>query len=155
AASRPMTAGASCPSNLWSQATSPHREAMAHQLSANPRLRGRDRMGAMTSLVLFSAGQDSTVCLAWALGRFARVETIGFAYGQRHSVEMAQLPVVRAKLAETFPAWASRLGEDHVLELATLSAISDTALTRQAEFQMTAAGLPNTFVPGRTLLFFT
>jgi len=112
-------------------------------------------MGAMTSLVLFSAGQDSTVCLAWALEHFARVETIGFAYGQRHSVEMAQRPVVRAKLAEGFPAWASRLGEDHVLELATLSAMSDTALTRQAEFQITAAGLPNTFVPGRNLLFFT
>jgi len=122
---------------------------------AEPRLRGKDPMGAMTSLVLFSAGQDSTVCLAWALERFARVETIGFAYGQRHSVEMAQRPLVRAKLAEAFPAWAARLGEDHVLELATLSAISDTALTRQAEFQMTATGLPNTFVPGRNLLFFT
>src|SRR5262245_16140140 len=117
----------------------------AHAFSAEPRGRGRDPMGAMTSLVLFSAGQDSTVCLAWALQRFARVETIGFAYGQRHSVEMAQRPLVRAKLAEAFPAWASRLGEDHVLELATLSAISDTALTRQAEFRMTAAGLPNTF----------
>ena len=112
-------------------------------------------MVAVTSLVLFSAGQDSTVCLAWALEHFARVETIGFAYGQRHSVEMTQRPVVRAKMAAAFPTWASRLGDDHVLELATLSAISDTALTRQAEFQMTAAGLPNTFVPGRNLLFFT
>jgi len=112
-------------------------------------------MGETASLVLFSGGQDSTVCLAWALERFARVETVGFAYGQRHAVKLGQRPLVRAKLTETFPAWASRLGEDHVLELAALGAISDTALTREAEFQMTAAGLPNTFVPGRNLLFFT
>jgi len=112
-------------------------------------------MREMASLVLFSGGQDSTVCLAWALERFARVETVGFAYGQRHAVELAQRPLVRAKLTESFPAWAARLGEDHVLVLATLGAISDTALTRAAEFQMTAAGLPNTFVPGRNLLFFT
>src|SRR6516162_3908846 len=117
---RPMTAWASCPS-------------LADEFSADPRPRGRDPMGAMTSLVLFSAGQDSTVCLAWALEHFARVETIGFAYGQRHSVEMTQRPVVRAKMAAAFPTWASRLGDDHVLELATLSAISDTALTRRSE----------------------
>jgi 7-cyano-7-deazaguanine synthase len=106
-------------------------------------------------LVLFSGGQDSTVCLAWALQRFARVETVGFAYGQRHEVEMAQRPVIRERLAAAFPAWATKLGEDHVLELATLGAISDTALTRDAAFEMSAAGLPNTFVPGRNLLFFT
>jgi 7-cyano-7-deazaguanine synthase len=108
-----------------------------------------------SALVLFSGGQDSTVCLAWALERYARVETIGFAYGQRHAVEMGQRPVVRARLVEAFPAWGARLGDDHVLELATLGAISETALTRDAAFQMTAAGLPNTFVPGRNLLFLT
>jgi 7-cyano-7-deazaguanine synthase len=95
------------------------------------------------------------VCLAWALDRYERVETIGFAYGQRHAVELAQRPVILAELARQFPAWSARLGDDHVLELATLAEISDTALTREANFAMTAAGLPNTFVPGRNLLFFT
>jgi 7-cyano-7-deazaguanine synthase len=112
-------------------------------------------MAQATALVLFSGGQDSTVCLAWALDRYERVETIGFAYGQRHAVELAQRPVILAELARQFPAWATRLGADHVLELATLAEISDTALTREANFAMTAAGLPNTFVPGRNLLFFT
>jgi 7-cyano-7-deazaguanine synthase len=107
------------------------------------------------ALVLFSGGQDSTVCLAWALERYARVETIGFAYGQRHRVELEQRPLIRAELALRFPAWGARLADDHVLELATLGAISDTALTREAEFAMSAAGLPNTFVPGRNLLFLT
>src|SRR5882672_10062474 len=100
-----------------------------------------------TALVLFSGGQDSTVCLAWALGRFARVETAGFACGQRHAVELAQRPRIRSRLTAASPDWAPRLGADHVLALATLRAISDSALTRGAEFQMTAAGLPNTFVP--------
>jgi len=112
-------------------------------------------MGETTALVLFSGGQDSTVCLAWALDRYERVETIGFAYGQRHEIELVQRPVVREAIATMFPPWAARLGEDHVLELATLGQISDTALTREAQFEMTAAGLPNTFVPGRNLLFFT
>ncbi|HJU32186.1 MAG TPA: 7-cyano-7-deazaguanine synthase QueC [Hyphomicrobiaceae bacterium] len=112
-------------------------------------------MAEGSALVLFSGGQDSTVCLAWALARYAHVETIGFAYGQRHAVEMAQRPVIRTRLIEAFPAWAERLGPDHVLELATLGTISETALTRDAEFRMTAAGLPNTFVPGRNLLFLT
>ena len=107
------------------------------------------------ALVLFSGGQDSTVCLAWALERYARVETIGFAYGQRHEVELAQRPVILAELKRTFPKWGSWLGEDYVLELPTLGRISETALTREAAFAMTAAGLPNTFVPGRNLLFFT
>jgi 7-cyano-7-deazaguanine synthase len=107
------------------------------------------------ALVLFSGGQDSTVCLAWALDRYAHVETVGFAYGQRHSVELAQRPAIRAKIAARFPQWAPRLGTDHGLELSTLGQISDTALTREVEFEMTAAGLPNTFVPGRNLLFFT
>jgi 7-cyano-7-deazaguanine synthase len=108
-----------------------------------------------SALVLFSGGQDSTVCLAWALGRYARVETVGFAYGQRHAVELNQRGVVRDALAAGWPAWGARLGQDHMLELATLGQISDTALTREARFEMTAAGLPNTFVPGRNLLFFT
>ena len=112
-------------------------------------------MGETTALVLFSGGQDSTVCLAWALDRYERVETIGFAYGQRHEIELVQRPVVREAIATMFPPWGPRLGEDHVLELATLGQISDTALTREAQFEMTAAGLPNTFVPGRNLLFFT
>jgi 7-cyano-7-deazaguanine synthase len=112
-------------------------------------------MSQAACLVLFSGGQDSTVCLAWALERYERVETVGFAYGQRHGVEMAQRPLIREQIAAAFPAWAARLGEDHVLELATLGAISDTALTREAEFQIGAAGLPNTFVPGCNLLFFT
>ena len=107
------------------------------------------------ALVLFSGGQDSTVCLAWALNRYARVETVGFAYGQRHAVELTQRPVVRTEIAARFPQWASRLGDDHLLELSTLGQISDTALTRDVQFEMTAAGLPNTFVPGRNLLFFT
>jgi len=112
-------------------------------------------MAKGSALVLFSGGQDSTVCLAWALQRYASVETVGFAYGQRHAVEMAQRPLIRSGIAAAFPSWAPRLGEDHVLELATLGAISDTALTRDAEFQIGAAGLPNTFVPGRNLLFLT
>jgi 7-cyano-7-deazaguanine synthase len=112
-------------------------------------------MGDTAALVLFSGGQDSTVCLAWALERYAHVETIGFAYGQRHAVELAQRPVIRTGMARVFPQWGGKLGDDHVLELATLAVISETALTREAEFQMTAAGLPNSFVPGRNLLFFT
>ena len=108
-----------------------------------------------SALVLFSGGQDSTVCLAWALARYARVETIGFDYGQRHAVELTQRPIIRAELARSFPDWASRLGEDHLLDLTTLGQISDTALTRDTQFAMTEAGLPNTFVPGRNLVFLT
>ena len=108
-----------------------------------------------SALVLFSGGQDSTVCLAWALERYDHVETVGFAYGQRHAIELEQRPPIRAGLLRVLPQWAAKLGDDHVLELATLGAISETALTRDAAFAMTAAGLPNTFVPGRNLLFFT
>jgi len=107
------------------------------------------------ALVLFSGGQDSTVCLAWALDRYPRVETIGYAYGQRHEIELAQRPAIRKALGDINPSWKDRLGEDHVLELGTLGQISETSLTRDAAFEMTAAGLPNTFVPGRNLLFFT
>jgi 7-cyano-7-deazaguanine synthase len=112
-------------------------------------------MAENSALVLFSGGQDSTACLAWALDRYARVETIGFAYGQRHAVELTQRPIVLREITAKFPAWAGRLGDDHLLDLATLGQISDTALTRDAAFAMTAAGLPNTFVPGRNLLFCT
>jgi len=107
------------------------------------------------ALVLFSGGQDSTTCLAHALDRFEHVETLGFDYGQRHHVELqARLNVLR-ELRERFPQWADRLGDDHVLDLAVLGAVSDTSLTRDMAFRMEASGLPNTFVPGRNLLFLT
>lgn len=105
------------------------------------------------ALVLFSGGQDSTVCLAWALQRYARVETIGFDYGQRHAVELACRPRVLQALRDTFPAWAGRLGDDHVLDLGLLGRISDTALTRERAITLQADGLPDTFVPGRNLIF--
>ena len=109
----------------------------------------------MPALVLFSGGQDSTTCLAWALARYDRVETIGFAYGQRHEVELIARNNVLAGLRASFPEWGAKLGEDRVLDLAEFGAISDTALTREAAIEMTAAGLPSTFVPGRNLVFFT
>jgi 7-cyano-7-deazaguanine synthase len=106
------------------------------------------------ALVLFSGGQDSTTCLAWALERYAHVETIGFAYGQRHAIELnCRLPVL-AELRHAFPKWAPKLGSDHLIDLAVLGQISDTALTSEREIEMNDAGLPNTFVPGRNLLFF-
>ncbi len=111
--------------------------------------------GGDRALVLFSGGQDSTVCLAWALERFALVETIGFDYGQRHGVEMQCRDDVRAAIADDYPAWRGRLGEDHVIDLTVLGAISETALTRVQEIAMAEDGLPNTFVPGRNLIFFT
>jgi 7-cyano-7-deazaguanine synthase len=107
-----------------------------------------------TALVLFSGGQDSTVCLAWALQRFTHVETIGFAYGQRHAVELAVRPRIRARLAELRPDWGARLGEDHQVQLDALAAISDTALTRDVAIEVAESGLPTTFVPGRNLIFF-
>jgi 7-cyano-7-deazaguanine synthase len=112
-------------------------------------------MAEGSALVLFSGGQDSTVCLAWALDRYARVETVGFAYGQRHAIELDQRPVLLTEIAARFPAWAPRLADDHVLQLSTLGQISESSLTRDVAFEMSAAGLPNTFVPGRNLLFFT
>ena len=107
------------------------------------------------ALVLFSGGQDSTTCLAWALERYAHVETVGFDYGQRHAVELVQRAPIRAALAAADPRWGARLGPDHVLDLAVLGAISDTAMTRDVAITSDAAGLPNTFVPGRNLLFLT
>ena len=107
------------------------------------------------ALVLFSGGQDSTVCLAWALRQFGRVETVGFDYGQRHAIEMVVRPLVRARIAALDAGWSARLGEDHVLPLDALGAISDTALTRETEIALSESGLPNTFVPGRNLVFLT
>jgi 7-cyano-7-deazaguanine synthase len=107
-----------------------------------------------TALVLFSGGQDSTVCLAWALERFARVETIGFDYGQRHAIELAVRPQIRERLKALRGPWAARLGDDHLIKLDALAAISDTALTRDIAIEMADSGLPTTFVPGRNLIFF-
>ena len=110
-------------------------------------------MAEVSALVLFSGGQDSTVCLAWALDRYARVETIGFDYGQRHRVELDQRAVVRDRLIRNAPALAPRLGDDHVLRLDALGAISETAMTRNMTIETLANGLPSTFVPARNLLF--
>lgn len=107
------------------------------------------------ALVLFSGGQDSTTCLAWALDRYQYVETIGFDYGQRHAIELECRQPVLERLREQFPAWASKLGDDHMLDLSILGQISDTALTAGKAIEMQNNGLPNTFVPGRNLLFFT
>ena len=108
-----------------------------------------------SALVLFSGGQDSTTCLAHALQRYARVETIAFDYRQRHSVELDARLVVLQEIRQQFPQWAPKLGEDHLLDLAVLGAVSETSLTRQTAFHMESTGLPNTFVPGRNLLFLT
>ena len=107
------------------------------------------------ALVLFSGGQDSTTCLALALSRYDRVETIAFDYGQRHAVELQARLRVLAEIRSQFPQWAPRLGEDHLLDLAVLGQVSETSLTRDTAFAMEQTGLPNTFVPGRNLLFLT
>ena len=108
-----------------------------------------------SALVLFSGGQDSTVCLALALRRYGHVETVGFRYGQRHEAELTARDVVRGAIAAQFPDWSARLGPDHMVDLSALGALSETALTRETEIQFTASGLPNTFIPGRNILFFT
>jgi 7-cyano-7-deazaguanine synthase len=107
------------------------------------------------ALVLFSGGQDSTTCLAWALARFGAVETIGFDYGQRHRIELACRERIVDRLRREFPAWGAKLGPDHMLDLGVVGRISDPALTRDSAITFAASGLPNTFVPGRNLLFFT
>ena len=110
-------------------------------------------MTTNSALVLFSGGQDSTVCLAWALARCDHVETIGFDYRQRHRVELECRTRVLAGIREAFPAWASKLREDRVLDLGVLGEVSDTALTRDRAIDFEASGLPSTFVPGRNLVF--
>lgn len=107
------------------------------------------------ALVLFSGGQDSTTCLAWALERYEHVETIGFDYGQRHRIELECRLNILQEVRNRFPNWAKRLGEDHVLDLKLLGQISDTAMTAEKTIEFEKNGLPNTFVPGRNLLFLT
>jgi 7-cyano-7-deazaguanine synthase len=107
------------------------------------------------ALVLFSGGQDSTTCLAWALERYSRVETIGFDYGQRHAIELTVRPQLLAQLRTHKPEWDARLGQDHMVDLSLISALSQTAMTEDIEIVMQENGLPNTFVPGRNLMFMT
>lgn len=105
------------------------------------------------ALVLFSGGQDSTTCLAWALSRYAEVETIGFDYGQRHHVELTMRPAILSGLRDLSAQWDSRLGMDHVIDLSFIASLSETAMTTETEIRFMENGLPNTFVPGRNLLF--
>jgi 7-cyano-7-deazaguanine synthase len=107
------------------------------------------------ALVLFSGGQDSTTCLAWALDRFSSVETVGFDYGQRHRVELECRARIAERLKAEFAQWRGKLGDDHLVDLSVLGQLSETALTRDAAIAFAESGLPNTFVPGRNLLFFT
>ena len=108
-----------------------------------------------SALVLFSAGQDSATCLAWALERYDRVETIGFFYGQRHAVELGQRAIVREAMAALKPAWAARLGEDILVDISGYGALAESALTADRAIEMAESGLPTTFVPGRNLVFLT
>lgn len=108
-----------------------------------------------SALVLFSGGQDSATCLAWALSRYDTVETIGFDYGQRHKVELECRKHFLAKLKTAYPEWAAKLGQDHMLDMGLLGGVSDTALTAEKQIEFESSGLPNTFVPGRNLMFFT
>jgi 7-cyano-7-deazaguanine synthase len=108
-----------------------------------------------SALVLFSGGQDSTVCLAWTLSRFARVETVGFDYGQRHAAELSARPRILNRFRQDFPAWSARLGEDHCLPLDVLKVIGGSALTDSMKIEMGENGLPTSFVPGRNVMFLT
>jgi 7-cyano-7-deazaguanine synthase len=107
------------------------------------------------ALVLFSGGQDSAVCLAWALDRYEQVETVAFEYGQRHVVELDCCSRVRERMKKTFPLWGERLGKDHLIDISALSEINTSALTSDSEIRKTSSGLPNTFVPGRNIVFFS
>ncbi|WP_394780111.1 7-cyano-7-deazaguanine synthase QueC [Undibacterium sp.] len=106
-----------------------------------------------SALVLFSGGQDSTTCLAWALSRYSRVETIGFDYGQRHAIELTVRPTLLEKMRGFSADWQQKLGEDHMIDLSLISQLSHTAMTEDIEIVMQENGLPNTFVPGRNLMF--
>jgi 7-cyano-7-deazaguanine synthase len=108
-----------------------------------------------SALVLFSGGQDSTVCLAWALTHFAAVETVGFDYGQRHATELLARRQILGRIRAEFAPWGDKLASDHVLELGVLSQIGGSALTEDIAIGLRTDGLPNTFVPGRNLLFLT
>jgi len=110
---------------------------------------------AGAAILLFSGGQDSTTCLGWALQRFARVETIGFDYGQRHRAELDARPRILAAIRRGFPEWGARLGGDYLVDLAALGQMSETALTRDVGIAVADNGLPNSFVPGRNLIFLT
>ena len=112
-------------------------------------------LSAKKALVLFSGGQDSTTCLAWALDRFETVETIGFSYGQRHAVELECRDAIRREIVKVKPEWPARLSEDHLLDVGAIGGVSRTALTSQAEIGFSESGLPTTFVPGRNLIFLT
>ncbi|MEM8564755.1 MAG: 7-cyano-7-deazaguanine synthase QueC [Pseudomonadota bacterium] len=112
-------------------------------------------MTKSSALVLFSGGQDSTVCLAHALANYDHVETVGFDYGQRHKIELACRETVRTSISKAFPTWRAKLGDDHTLSIPVLGEISETSLTSETEIKISATGLPNTFVPGRNLLFLT
>ena len=119
------------------------------------RAKDKSKMKPSRAIVLFSGGQDSTVCLALALESFEHVETVGFTYGQRHSVELTCRQNLLQSLPKLKESWQARLKDDHIIDLSSLGAISETSLTRETEMEMSEAGLPNTFVPGRNLLFFT
>ena len=112
-------------------------------------------MAERSALVLFSGGQDSTICLAHALEHYDRVETVGFDYGQRHAVELECRPRVLEAMRTAFPQWSEKLGEDRLCDVSVLSEISDTAMIKETEIEIAENGLPNTFVPGRNLLFLT
>jgi len=108
-----------------------------------------------SALVLFSGGQDSAVCLAWALARYPTVETVGFDYGQRHAVELEARQRIREAIAPIFPTWGARLGPDHIVDIRAFGAIGETAMTGERSIETTERGLPSTFVPGRNLVFLT
>ena len=112
-------------------------------------------MSKSNALVLFSGGQDSTVCLTWALAHYDQVSTVGFDYGQRHNIELECRKTVLKELSDTFSQYSGRIGEDIVLDLSVLGQISETSLTRNAEISIETSGLPSTFVPGRNLVFLT
>ncbi len=125
---------------------------MPEALNTTKMIRAADHHRA---LVLFSGGQDSATCVAWALARFDHIETLGFDYGQRHRVELECRDGFRAALARQFPHWAEKIGSDHLIDMSAFGAVSHTAMTREIQIEVQENGLPNTFVPGRNLIFMT